>query len=244
MSISTFYFINKFNFIKAITSTIYKENRDFLKSWLKQINVYFLLHTNQFSSEVFKILFASSYMRKTIFDWVQSRVKDYFKNSKSKREIETFQIFYNFINMIIIIKKVFEDKNENKMNERKLLILRQQKTMIIYVVQFKTLIYKINWDDSILKTHFYKKLNDKVKNVMIAIKKSNSLIEIIKLTTKIDIKQYKRYIDKQTHMKTKLVKKQFKKDLMKLDVIETKESRIKVCYSCEKTKHLKRNCSI
>ena len=31
---------------------------------------------------------------------------------------------------------------------------------------------------------------------------------------------------------------------MKLDVIETKESRIKVCYLCEKTKHLKRNCSI
>ena len=31
---------------------------------------------------------------------------------------------------------------------------------------------------------------------------------------------------------------------MKLDVIKTKESRIKACYSCEKTKHLKRNFSI
>ena len=203
-----------------------------------------MLHANQFSSEAFKVLFATSYLEETTFDWMQSRMKDYFKNSKSKRKIKTSQIFHNFINMTIVIKKTFEDKNENKMNERKLLILKQQKTMIIYVAQFKTLIYKINWNDSILKIHFYKKFNDRVKNVMIAIEESNSLIEIIKLTTKIDIKQYERYIDKQTHIKTKLVKRQLKEDFMKLDVIETKKSRIKVCYSCEKTKHLKRNCSI
>ena len=213
-------------------------------SWLMQMNVYFILHANQFSSEIFKMLFTTSYLKEATLDWVQSRVKDYFKNSKSKRKIETFQIFYNFINITIVIKEAFEDKNENKIKKRKLLILRQQKTMNIYVVQFKTLIYKTNWNESILKIHFYKKLNDRVKNVMIAIKKSNSLIEIIKLTTKNDIKQYERYIDKQTHIKIKLVKRQFKKKFMKLDVIETKESRIKVCYSCEKTKHLKRNCSI
>ena len=116
--------------------------------------------------------------------------------------------------------------------------------MTIYVAQFKTLIYKTNWDESILRIYFYKEFNDRVKNVMIAIEKSNLLVEIIKLTTKIDIKQYERYIDKQTHIKTKLVKRQLKEDFMKLDVIETKKSRIKVCYSCEKTKHLKRNCSI
>ena len=203
-----------------------------------------MLHANQFSSETFKMLFATSYLEKTILDWMQSRMKDYLRNSKSKREIETFQIFHNFINMTIVIKKAFEDKNENRVNERKLLILRQQKTMTIYVAQFRTLIYKTNWDDSILKTHFYKELNDKVKNVMIAIEESNSLVEIIELTTRIDIKQYERYIDKQTHFKTKLVKRQLKEDFMKLDVIETKESRTKACYSCEKTKHLKRNCSI
>ena len=88
------------------------------------MNVYFVLHANQFSSEVFKIMFATSYLKETTFDWVQSHVKDYFKNSKSKRKNETFQIFYNFINMTIAIKETFENKNENKMNERKLLILR------------------------------------------------------------------------------------------------------------------------
>ena len=183
--ISTSLFMKRLLFIKAITSTIYKEDRDFLKSWIMQMSVYFMLHANQFSSETFKMLFATSYLEETTLDWVQSRVKDYFRNSKSKREIETSQIFHNFINMTIAIKKAFEDNDEDRVNERRLLILRQQKTMTIYVAQFRTLIYKIE-----------------------------------------------------------LVKRQLKEDSMKLDVIETKKSRIKVCYSCEKTKHLKRNCSI
>ena len=75
---------------------------------------------------------------------MQSRVKDYLINSKSKRENETFQIFHNFNDMIVIIKKAFEDSDEDKMNEKKLLILRQQKSMTIYAAQFKTLIYKTN----------------------------------------------------------------------------------------------------
>ena len=153
-----------------------------------QMSVYFMLHANQFSSETFKMLFATSYLEEAILDWMQSRMKDYLKNSKSKREIETSQIFHNFINMTIAIKKAFENNDEDKVNERRLLILRQQKAMTIYVAQFRTLIYKTNWDDSTLKTHFYKELNDRVKNVMIAIEESNSLIEVIELTIKIDIK--------------------------------------------------------
>ena len=84
-----------------------------------------MLHANQFSSEVFKMLFATLYLKEAILDWMQSRVKDYLRISKSKKEIETFQIFHNFINMTIAIKKAFEDNDEDKMNERKLLILRQ-----------------------------------------------------------------------------------------------------------------------
>ena len=78
---------------------------------------------------------------------------------------------------------------------------------------------------------------------MMIIKESKTLTDTIKLITKINIRQYERYINKQINNKTELVKKQFRKDSMKLDVIETKKSRIKTCYSCEKTEHFKRNCS-
>ena len=180
--------MNRFNNIKAVVSTIYKKNREFLKSWLIQMNVYFMLHANQFFSEAFKILFTTFYLEKTVLDWVQSRVKDYLINSKSKRKNETSQIFYNFNNMIVVIKEAFEDNDEDKMNERKLLILRQQKSMTIYAVQFRTLIYKTDWKDSALKVHFYKELSDRVKNAMMIIKESRTLADTIKLVTRIDIR--------------------------------------------------------
>ena len=202
-----------------------------------------MLHANQFLSEVFKVLFATFYLEETALDWMQPCVKDYLINSKLKKKSETFQIFYNFSNMIVIIKEAFEDSDENKMNEKRLLILKQQKSMTIYAAQFKTLTYKTNWEDSALKAHFYKKLSDRVKNAMMIIEKSRILADTIKLITRIDTRQYERYINKQTNNKTEFVKRQFRKNSMKLDVIETKKSRIRTCDSCGKTEHLKKNCS-
>ena len=78
---------------------------------------------------------------------------------------------------------------------------------------------------------------------MIVLKMSNILHTMIETTTRIDIKQYERYIDKQIKTKLKSTKeKQFMKNLIKFDVIEKRELRIKSCYFCESKKHLKRNC--
>ena len=208
------------------------------------MHVYFTLHANQFPSEAFKVLFATFYLREAALDWVQPRVKDYLNNPESDREEKIFQIFYSFSNMIVAIKEAFEDNDEDRMIEKRLLILRQQKSMAIYAAQFKTLAYKTDWEDSALKAHFYKRLNDRVKDVMVTIEESSTLAEIIELATRIDIRQYEKYIDKQAHTKTEPVKRQFREDSMKLDVTETKESRTKAYYSCEQKGHLKRNCSI
>ena len=73
---------------------------------------------------------------------------------------------------------------------------------------------------------------------------SNTLHTMIETTTRIDIKQYEKYIDKQVKTRTKLTKeKRFMKNSMKFDVIEKRELRIKSCYFCESKRHFKRNCS-
>ena len=73
---------------------------------------------------------------------MQSCVKDYLNNPKSDRKEEISQIFHSFSNMIVVIKEAFENNDEDKMIEKKLLILRQQKSMTIYTAQFRTLTYK------------------------------------------------------------------------------------------------------
>ena len=58
-------------------------------------------------------------------------------------------------------------------------------------------------------------MNDKVKNVMIILKMSNILHTMIETTTRIDIKQYEKYINKQVKTKVKLIKeRRFKWSLM------------------------------
>ena len=77
---------------------------------------------------------------------------------------------------------------------------------------------------------------------MISIKKSNSLNDIINIAIRIDNRQYERYVDKKVKIKIYSIKRFFKEDLMKLNVIKIKELRIKICYFYKKKDYLKRNC--
>ena len=66
--------------------------------------------------------------------------------------------------------------------------------------------------------------------MIISIKRSNSLKNIIKIAIRIDNRQYKRYIDKKIKIKTHLAKRFFKRNSMKLNITEIKELRIKIYY--------------
>ena len=74
-------------------------------------------------------------------------------------------------------------------------------------------------------------------------KKSNSLNDIINIAIRIDNRQYKRYIDKKTKIKTHSIRRFFKENLMKLNITKIKKLRKKIYYFYKKKNYLKRNCS-
>ena len=78
---------------------------------------------------------------------------------------------------------------------------------------------------------------------MISIKRSNSLKDIIDIAIRINNRQYKRYVDKKVKTKTYLIRRFFKGDLIKLNIIKIKELKIKTYYICEKKNYLKRHYS-
>ena len=86
----------------------------------------------------------------------------------------------------------------------------------------------------ILTSHFYKELHNKVKDVIISMKKSNSLNDIINITIRIDNRQYKKYIDKKIKIKTHLIKRFFKENSMKLNITKIKELKTKAYYIYKK----------
>lgn len=94
-----------------------------------------------------------------------------------------FQVFSNFE---ICIREAFRIDDEDRVNERKLLNLRQDGSVSVYVAKFQTLVYKGDWDESALVVYFYKGLNDRVKDVMVTVATSGTLADMINIVTKID----------------------------------------------------------
>ena len=87
---------------------------------------------------------------------------------------------------------------------------------------------------------YYTELKDRVKNIMSQQEISNQLENMMNLSIKIDNRQYQRYLERKENAVYALKKKTDYEDSMKIDVIEEKTERR--CYTCEKKRHLKRNC--
>ncbi len=87
---------------------------------------------------------------------------------------------------------------------------------------------------------YYTELKDKVKNIMSQQEISNQLENMMNLSIKIDNRQYQRYLKRKENVVYALKKKVDYEDSIKINATEEKAK--KRCYTCEKKKHLKRNC--
>ena len=87
---------------------------------------------------------------------------------------------------------------------------------------------------------YYTELKDRVKNIMSQQEISNQLENMMNLSIKINNRQYQQYLKRKENAVYALKKKTDYEDSMKIDVTEEKTK--KRCYTCEKKRHLKRNC--
>ena len=87
---------------------------------------------------------------------------------------------------------------------------------------------------------YYTELKDRVKDIMSQQEISDQFENIMNLSIKIDNRQYQQYLKRKENVVYALKKKTDYKDSMKINITEEKTE--KRCYTCEKKKHLKRNC--
>lgn len=107
--------------------------------------------------------------------------------------------------------------------------LRQRQSATAYASEFRTLAYKPERDESALTSHFYERLQDRVKDAVISVSRPDSLQGMIDTAVKIDERQYERDIDKRADTRLRPAKRQSRGDPMKTDVNKEKGSRTKTC---------------
>ena len=229
---------NKFKLKKSI---VFKNEEKKLNKWKINMLLHFYCFSHLFSNEKRKVLYTLFYTKESASTWTQHRVSDFLQNTVNERENETNQIFHDFENLTTVLKEAFETENSKQAAEIKIQRLKQTESVEKYAVDFRTLIYQLNWtDENMLSSLYYTELKDRIKNIMSQQEISNQLENMMNLSIKIDNRQYQRYLERKENAVYTLRKKTDYEDSMKIDV--TEERTEKRYYTYGKKRHLKRNC--
>ena len=131
------------------------------------------------------------------------------------------------------MKEAFKTENLKQAAEVKIQRLKRAELVKKYAVDFKTLIYQLNWtNENMLSFLYYTELKDKVKDIMSQQKILNQLKNMMNLSIKIDNRQYQQYLKRKENAVYVLKKKTDYEDSMKINV--TEERTEKRCYTYEK----------
>ena len=84
------------------------------------------------------------------------------------------------------ITAAFESVDFKKETECKLEHLKQKKSALIYIANFRQIISILNWDDKTYVSLFYQELKNRIKNKLIKIKWSDDLNEMIRIAIQIN----------------------------------------------------------
>ena len=81
-------------------------------------------------------MFAATYLQDDTFNQMQSHLKDFLKNSHSKREDNINKIFNKFSEFKKQIRIVSKEVNTKCTTERKLMSLQQKESAVSYATEF------------------------------------------------------------------------------------------------------------
>ncbi|CAH2285382.1 Hypothetical predicted protein [Pelobates cultripes] len=155
----------------------YDGNPNELRGFLTQCDVYFQIHLHAFSSHQSRVGFIILLLKGKALDWASS-VMD--------KKSPILQSSDSFINAL---KTVFDLHGREALAGKALLKIQQgQKTIYQYAMAFRRLAWDTLWNESALIYAFYNGLSEEMKDALIARDMPESLNELIKICSLIDLR--------------------------------------------------------
>ncbi|CCO30894.1 hypothetical protein RSOLAG1IB_11775 [Rhizoctonia solani AG-1 IB] len=148
------------------------------KQWLARMNGWLRLSATQFNSEEDIVTFLLVNMEGTASAWALPHLANMGSNKATITTAMEFDTAFS---------RAFFDPDEQRAAERKITNLIQTTTTAAYATEFRTLLMSLNWNNTTLRTQFYKGLHWHVKQ-QLAQKETQpqDLEELIAAATRID----------------------------------------------------------
>ena len=184
--------------VKIKTPDSYDGDRRKLKSFLTHLDLYFGFNAHQFATPQDRVLYASSYLKGSAFDWFETYIRDFLdhQDQPTLMEEETRTIFNNYSEFVSKIKINFGDIDEERTAERHLQALTQKGSAANYAAEFRQYAARTEWDDAALTAIYYRGLKDLIKDDIARGERPEDLEDMISTAIRIDNRQYERRLEK------------------------------------------------
>lgn len=165
--------------------------RDKLKAFLTQMQIYLHMNSSKFRTEEDKVLFVTSYLRDTAFEWCEPLLRDYFEATE-----ENPLVLSSVKALFDALTVTFGDIDTTSTAERQIQALMQKTSASTYASLFQQISSHLDWNDEALQFHYYRGLKDRVKDELARSTKPDSFAKLIETSIKIDNRLYERQLEK------------------------------------------------
>jgi len=253
--------------LKVPAPNAFTGERGKLRAFLTKLELYIEFNQTKFRSEMDKGLFTVSYLKDAAFNWVDLKLHEFLDKTSKKRMNNKESIFGDYKKFKDELQRAFGVVDEKQAAERRLHILKMNKSAAKYAAEFQRIAALMDWDDDALVLQYYWGLNETIKDEIARMDRPEELQDMINIFININSHQWEQRMERTGHYTSKVWGRRYtlrKGDPMNLNAIEkhceqrpqVKQGRCmskpykpqprwaetRECYNCEKPEHLARTC--
>jgi len=185
----------KITSIKVRKPDPFSGSRSKLSQFLSQLNTYFRFHSKQFTTDLEKVLFASTYLTQAAFDWFEPVQREYEEAEREGRPVD-LPILTSYNVFIKKLEDTFGVLDKEQQAERNISALKQTTSASAYATEFQQHASHLKWNDAALCKAFYEGLKDRVQDELARDERPKELTEMISKSVRIDNRLFEREREK------------------------------------------------
>ncbi|KAM0717753.1 hypothetical protein Q7P37_006085 [Cladosporium fusiforme] len=142
--------------------------------------------TDKYETAEKKVMFITSYLQGSAYEWIQPHLRDYLTNDEAERKPATNRMFAGANALFREMEQTFKHGSEELEAERDVQRIYQKGSAARYRAEFQILAAKTSWNDEALAAQFYRGLKDVVKDEIARGERPTTTEDMYTLAIKID----------------------------------------------------------